>query len=92
MQREVQLGDKRKALMLLSDAGRALYAKLFPQALIIHHELLGLLTGAEVTLLDGLFDKLQASANGVQKHASGPKADRRRGSHRSSIRAPGLQA
>lgn len=92
VQREVQLGDKRKALVHLSGAGQALYAKLFPQVLVIHHELLGLLTGAEVTLLDGLLDKLQASANGVQKHASGPKADRRRGGHRSSVDVPGLQA
>lgn len=91
VQREVQLGDKRKALVHLTASGRALYATLFPQVLMIHHELLGVLTPAEVALLDGLLDKLQASADGVPEHVGGPKADRRRGS-RSSVHAPGLQA
>jgi len=91
VQREVQLGDKRKALVRLSDAGRALYARLFPQVLVIHHELLSVLTPAEVALLDGLLDKLQVSADGLQKRAGGPRADRRRGV-RSSLHAPGLQA
>ena len=91
VQREVQLGDKRKALVRLSDAGRALYARLFPQVLVIHHELLSVLTPAEVALLDGLLDKLQVSADGAKEHVGGPRADRRRGS-RSSVHAPGLQA
>lgn len=84
VQRQVQLGDKRKALLQLTAAGRALYATLFPQVLVIHHDLLGALTPAEVSLLDGLLTKLQVSADRVQKTAGGPKADRRRGS-RSSV-------
>lgn len=91
VQREVQLGDKRKALVHLSDAGRALYAALFPQVLVIHHELLRVLTPAEVALLDGLLDKLQASADGVQKRAGGPRANRRRGV-RSSVHVSGSPA
>ena len=81
----------QKKLVHLTASGRALYATLFPQVLVIHHELLGVLTPSEVALLDGLLDKLQASADGVPEHVGGPKADRRRGS-RSSVHAPGLQA
>ena len=91
VRREVQLGDKRKALVSLTAAGRALHASLFPQVLLIHLELLAALTQAEVKLLDGLLDKLQTSANDLQEHAGGLKADRRRGT-RSTARAAILQS
>lgn len=90
VQRDVQLGDKRKALVHLTDAGQALYAALFPQVLLVHQELLGALTAVEAALLDGLLDKLQASADRVQDPVGGPKADRRRGA-RSPLRSRGLQ-
>jgi DNA-binding MarR family transcriptional regulator len=86
VQREVQLGDKRKAVVSLTASGRALHARLFPQVLMIHHKLLGALTQAEVMLLEGLLDKLQGSANDLQEHIGGPKADRRRGA-KSTVQA-----
>jgi DNA-binding MarR family transcriptional regulator len=78
--REVRTGDRRQAMLALTDEGRALYASLFPEVVDINRELLGALETAEVARLDSMFDRLQQRGEAlVAAHAELPKADRRRG-------------
>jgi len=79
VRREPRPGDRRQAALALTDAGRALYAQLFPQVLRINHDLLAALPGREVESLDQALDLLQRQAQTLVAQAQLPKADRRRG-------------
>ena len=79
VRREPRPGDRRQAALALTDAGRALYAELFPQVLRINHDLLAALPGREVESLDQALDLLQRQAQTLVAQAQLPKADRRRG-------------
>ncbi len=72
--------DRRQAVLRLSDAGRALCESLLPQVRALNLEMLQGLSADEVTLLDGMLDRLQARAGEmVEQHRDFPKANRRQG-------------
>jgi DNA-binding MarR family transcriptional regulator len=71
--------DRREVRLALTDAGRALYAQLFPRVLQINHELLSVLSGAQLKALDRGLEALQGQADAMVGRAQLPKADRRRG-------------
>lgn len=81
VERQVKTADRRQAEVALTDAGRALYEQLMPQVRRLNHELLEALTGDEVTLLDGLLDRLQRRAQAMVNahHAELPKTMRHKG-------------
>lgn len=81
VERQVNAADRRHAEVALTDAGRALYDHLMPQVRRLNHELLEALTGDEVTLLDGLLDRLQRRAQDMvsEYHAELPKTMRHKG-------------
>lgn len=81
VERLVNTADRRQAEVALTDAGRALYVQLMPRVRRLNHELLEALTGDEVTLLDGLLDRLQRRAQAMvnEHHAELPKTMRHKG-------------
>ena len=56
-------GDRREVLLHLTEAGRALYAKLLPRIAAINGELLSVLSDSQVALLDEVLTRLQAQAD-----------------------------
>lgn len=81
LERQVNTADRRQAEVALTDAGRALYDQLMPRVRRLNHELLAALTGEEVTVLDGLLDRLQRRAQAMvnEHHAELPKTMRHKG-------------
>lgn len=55
-------GDRREALLHLSDAGRTLYDALLPRVAQVNRALLGVLSDEETQVLDGLLARLHAQA------------------------------
>jgi len=91
VQRHPQPGDARRAVVALSDSGRALYDELFPQVAAINRAVLAVLEPALVDALDEALTRLTARA--VELNARlvvDVQADRRRGgSTRHRVAAPG---
>lgn len=89
VERRVDAADRRQAEVTLTDAGRALYAQLMPLVRRLNHDLLEALTGDEVTLLDGLLDRLQRRAEAMvhEHHAELPKTMRHKGGRERAPRA-----
>lgn len=81
VQRRTLAGDRRQAALVLTDAGRALVRKLFPQVAGINREVLSVLSAADVAQLDATLQRLQDHAEQLLARAQDalPKADRRRG-------------
>jgi DNA-binding MarR family transcriptional regulator len=79
LQRHGVANDLRKAEVEMTDKGRALYTKLFPQVQEINAGLLSTLTDAEIELLDSALTTLQKQAKRMGGLEGLPKADRRRG-------------
>ena len=80
LRREIRPGDRRQAMLALTEEGRAIYEALFPLVMEINHDLLAVLPAREVRKLDQDLDALQRRADDmVVAHAALPKADRRRG-------------
>lgn len=79
LRREARPGDRRQAALALTEAGRALYASLFPLVLQINRDLLACLPEADVERLDAALDVLQRRADALSAQSTLPKADRRRG-------------
>jgi DNA-binding MarR family transcriptional regulator len=79
LRRETSAADRRQAALALTDSGRALYARLFPQVLEINRDLLAALPAHDVESLDHALDALQHKADAMVANAELPKADRRRG-------------
>jgi DNA-binding MarR family transcriptional regulator len=71
--------DRREVRLTLTEAGRDLHARLFPLVLQINHELLSVLTPAQVHMIDRSLEAMQSQAEGMVAAAELPKANRRRG-------------
>lgn len=78
-------GDRRRAQVSLTAAGRAVHAQLFPLVVQINRELAGGLQAAEIELLETALDRLELQAERLSHKAGQPKADRRRGGR---VRSP----
>ena len=82
-QRVAQPGDARRAVVALTDAGRALYDELFPQVVAINLEVLGALEAPLVAALDEALARLTVHAAEVNRaHVLDVQADRRHGGSR----------
>jgi len=66
--RSALAGDRRKAELELTDAGRALYEQLMPEVRALNRELLQALDAEEVALLDVLLSRLQQRAEEMVAH------------------------
>ncbi|MET0311694.1 MAG: MarR family transcriptional regulator [Burkholderiaceae bacterium] len=77
--RQPRPGDRRQAALRLTDAGRSLYAELYPLVMRINAELLAPLREDQVARLDEMLDSLQARSVELVAASELPKADRRRG-------------
>jgi DNA-binding MarR family transcriptional regulator len=83
VERVPQPGDARRAVVGLSDSGRALYDELFPQVAEINRQVLAALEPALVAALDEALARLTTYAAEVNRaHAIDVQADRRRGGSR----------
>lgn len=77
--RETRPGDRRQALLALTEEGRALHAAMFPLVKDIHHQLLAPLAAQDVARLDAWLQALQTQADTLVAQSTLPRADRRRG-------------
>jgi DNA-binding MarR family transcriptional regulator len=73
------VGDRRQALLRLTESGGALYAELFPLVAQINAQLMSTLGPQGAADFDAALARLQAEAEGMVAAAALPKADRRRG-------------
>lgn len=81
--RVAQPGDARRAVVTLTNAGRALYDELFPQVAALNQEVLAVLEPALVDALDQALSRLTAHAGDVnRRRALDVSADRRSGGSR----------
>jgi DNA-binding MarR family transcriptional regulator len=86
-QREARPGDARRAVVTLADAGRALYARMFPEVAAINRAVLDALDPDLLDALDTALDRLTAraaelAADLAADGAGDARADRRRGGTR----------
>ena len=65
--RETVPADRRRALIRLTDSGRALYRRGFPRVVAIHHQVLADLSAAERRTLARCIVKMQARAMAVER-------------------------
>lgn len=79
VRRQVRPGDRRKAALALTDAGRSLHEALYPLVLELNTQLLACLPNADVARLDNALETLQQRAQEMVAGADLPKADRWRG-------------
>ncbi len=76
-------GDRRRALVALSDKGRALHAELFPQVAELNRRLLAALDDGLLASLDTALQRLDAQAQQINRSfATEVRADRSRGAGR----------
>ncbi|MGE0331769.1 MAG: MarR family winged helix-turn-helix transcriptional regulator [Ramlibacter sp.] len=81
--RESLAGDKRRALVSLSEAGWALYRRVFPRSVAVHRAVLSVLTTEETEVLGRCLFKMHQRA--LEVEAQGlvdAQAHRRRGGSR----------
>ena len=78
IRRESQAGDARRALLRLSDAGRALHAELFPQVQAINRELMDAVPEAELQAMARAFARIRERAQAMDASSPPPKAPRNR--------------
>ncbi|MDR0227355.1 MAG: MarR family transcriptional regulator [Burkholderiaceae bacterium] len=76
--RESQAGDARRALLRLSDTGRALHAELFPQVQAINRELMDAVPEAELQAMASAFARIRERAKALEASSPPPKAPRNR--------------
>lgn len=67
--RSVQAGDRRRATVALTPAGRRLYDRIFPRVLAIHRQLLQPFDAGEVALLARLLARLRQRAVALEAAA-----------------------
>jgi DNA-binding MarR family transcriptional regulator len=79
VERQTVASDRRLALVALSEAGRALHARLLPRVAAINGAMLSGLSDDSVVQLDVLLQALQRQALQMLETSAWPKADRRRG-------------
>ncbi len=83
VRRSSQPGDRRRAVVMLSERGQHLYDELFPQVAAINERLLSVLDDASVTALEDAIEKLTDHAADVNRElVRDVHADRRRGGSR----------
>lgn len=83
VERQSVPGDGRKARVLLTQAGQALFDQLFPRVVQVHHEVLQDLEQAERLALANSLNAMQARALAVaQRHKPEGAAGRRQGGSR----------
>ena len=85
--REPKPGNRREAVLTLTDKGQQVYDGMLPLAVDINRALTAVLTPDDARRLDAMLDRMQARAEGLVADAELPKADRRRGGTRSPTRA-----
>jgi DNA-binding MarR family transcriptional regulator len=85
IERRLDAGDKRRATLLVTDPGRALYSELFPQLAGINERLMAVLDDRDAALLDEFLARLTEQARKLQLEGDGvdARADRRHGGSRS---------
>lgn len=83
--RERVAGDGRRARVGLTEAGWALYRRVFPRVVAVHGAMLSALDDEEVAVLARCLGKMQATATQVTRSGLvGVQADRRHGGSRST--------
>lgn len=78
VRRESQAGDARRALLRLSDTGRALHAELFPQVQAINRELMDAVPEDELQAMARAFTRIRERARAMDASSPPPKAPRNR--------------
>lgn len=76
--RTVQASDQRYAQVDLSEAGRQMHARLFPEIAALNLELLSVLSTEEIQALQDTLSRLQAQAERLASSCELPKAGRQR--------------
>jgi len=72
-------GDRRRALILLTDEGRALYASMFPRVVELHHKVLAGLDGVARQALADVLHRLHVNAwEAFRDTRPAARADRRK--------------
>jgi DNA-binding MarR family transcriptional regulator len=80
-------GDGRRALVLLSAEGHALYPQIFPRVVDLHHRVLANVSASEMKLLASTLLKMQASALALARdHKVEGTPGRRQGGSRANWR------
>ncbi len=83
--REHLPGDRRRARVGLTDAGHALYARVFPRVVEIHRATLSALDDVEIAVLARCLGKIQEKVEAVARSKLvAASADRRHGGSRST--------
>lgn len=83
IERRSQPGDRRRATVVLSATGQALYERIFPRVKLVNTELLSVLEDADVRTLARLLDTLHRKAvEIVNSDLVEAQADRRHGGSR----------
>jgi len=92
VQRQSEAGDRRRARMVLTAEGQALYTEIFPQVAAFNRRVVEVLDDAAVEALDQALSAMTAQAQQVSGDLAGPlRADRRAGgTRRVRRRAAGL--
>ena len=87
VERRTLTSDRRLARVDLTEAGRAMHARIQPRVAAINGAVLARLTDDEVAALDGLLTALQRQSTQLLDTSAWPKANRRRGTGRESPRS-----
>ena len=84
IERVAAAGDRRRAALRATNAGRKLYAELFPELAAINRRLMSVLNRAEAAMLDRCLAKLTVHAQEIFDSGGGVevRADRHRGGAR----------
>jgi DNA-binding MarR family transcriptional regulator len=82
MTRQAKPGNRREAILTLTDKGQQVYEGMVPLAMDINRQLIAVLAPQDAQRLDAMLDRLQACADDMVAHADLPKADRWRGTRR----------
>lgn len=82
--RETLPGNRKQALVALTDAGRALFEELMPQVQDINRQVLRVLSDSEMAQLDDFIGRLHASSEALRREldAQLPRTQRRLGQRR----------
>jgi DNA-binding MarR family transcriptional regulator len=85
-------GDRRRALLELTQRGRKLHSELFPESVRFNNLVLQALSPAELAAFDTALARLTEAADRISKsHALPEKADRRHGGSRRFAPAAGSE-
>ena len=74
--RQPMPGDRRQAILTVTEKGQQVYDTMLPLAVAINHRLASALAPADARQLDVMLDQLQACADDMLAHSDLPKAHR----------------